>query len=344
MLLVVLSFFGLLWYFSVSLFVAWSSIYQDELFAMQGMLYQKRYSIESKELTRVKASSLFADYRTAVSEDDFKQTAYYICTVLAVSLTLISFVAVIAISRLLAFHIRLCKLLNLCIPQTGSHTERWLLDFLDMTTVEYLNRPRRNLSLDDSDEEDDFEDYYDDEVSDDSDEINWSTAAAGRQNNTLKYQARIMWLSARIVLKRNWHLALRKILPGYHKYRKLTRLRRQSDNPCLTTARYSSTRRTLRLANNKHSSDLAMEELLATTTIRSTESSNLSYPPEPNYDDDMGLDMSLLDEKRSSTPEKRKSSKAARILDITDEEAIRYQQSMQDSRQTTNLVSFHTQL
>lgn len=211
-----------------------------------------------------------------------------------------------------------------------------------MTTVEYLNRPRRNIPLEDSDEEDEFDDYFDDEISDDFDEVNWS--ASSKQSNTLQSQARFMWRSARIILRRNWRLLLRKTLPGYHKYRKLTLLRRQSESIlCSTTGRNS--RRTSRSNGlpNKDS-DLLMEELLATTTIRSTESSRLPYPSEPNYDDDMGLDMSLLDEKR--TPEKRRSSKAARILDISDEEAIRYQQSMQETQRqaTASLVSLHTNL
>ncbi|KAG0189857.1 hypothetical protein DFQ28_002832 [Apophysomyces sp. BC1034] len=51
----------------------------------------------------------------------------------------------------------------------------------------------------------------------------------------------------------------------------------------------------------------------------------------PDYEDDMGLDMSVLDEKYPSTDSKQHRNKAARLLDISEEEAFRYQQQLHHS-------------
>lgn len=83
-----------------------------------------------------------------------------------------------------------------------------------------------------------------------------------------------------------------------------------------------------------------MEELLATQTIRPVLVDGEEQEG-PDYNDDMGLDMSILDEKFSpATPiaAPKRSSKAARILDISDEEAMRYQQSHQAQRLQEQLI------
>ena len=165
---------------------------------------------------------------------------------------------------------------------------------------------------------------------------------------------------------RPWRRLVRRYLPSYNRYHQLhqRRGRRHRNNISLqgtnllwrglsfvlcrdisTTTKRKRSRRSRPLAASVRHRNVHMEELLATQTIRPTLTLDTDEDGGPNYDDDMGLDMSILDEKiisssssSSSTPSspmnKRhsKSNKAARILDITDEEAARYQQSHQDQQ------------
>ncbi|KAI8370427.1 uncharacterized protein BYT42DRAFT_88340 [Radiomyces spectabilis] len=235
----------------------------------------------------------------------------YVYIALAIIIAIFAITAWLAMTRLLAFHVR--------------------LSFLNMTTIEYINHPSRQTSLfddsddsDDEDEESDFDRWGNDTLyTDDTNAWHrpWSPSlmegppSAGQQ----------MMLSLSNYLWHPWRMLSRYLIPGY-RYRVLSRKRKRSKWwRWLYYAQRPRSRHNRRL-RPEGMDRVDMQEILATKTIRPTV---VLDEDGPNYDDDMGLDMSILDEKyvpRSVTPPLKPRSKAARLLDISDEEAIRYGQ------------------
>lgn len=166
-----------------------------------------------------------------------------------------------------------------------------------MTTIEYLNLPPKYNTYDSS-EEDEYSDsdyYYD-------------------ENN--RRRTRYHWIAYRLVTKkirRIWIMVISKFIPQY-KYRRLGSSTKQTC-PCGKTKKKHSS---LPQHNN-----MDMEEFLATRTIRPTS----DLDKDINYNDDMGLDVSLLEDNdenldnsvllmEMNNNKKRIPSKAAKLLDI----------------------------
>ncbi|KAI8150116.1 DHHC palmitoyltransferase-domain-containing protein [Fennellomyces sp. T-0311] len=311
MVLITHTFLALVWYSSVTIFTLWSSIYQKNVFAGQAWeLFHPNYALKAES----------TDASTTVSR------TYYFSVISVVILTGLSLVGTVAMLRLLCFHIRLA-----C---------------MNTTTVEYINRMSNYRSLyDDTDDEDDYSDDYYDDFSEPDSEIEddeWRSAVSSTNKPAASMMpSQYIVQSWRVFRKlgRPWRRLVRRYLPGYNRYQQLHRRRsRQSSTSffwyalsfilCSDTKRKRPRRHPA--ATTVRHRDVHMEEILATQTIRPT----LTLDEDgPDYNDDMGLDTSILDEKFTPPMNKRLSkNKAARILDITDEEAVRYQQSHQDQR------------
>lgn len=196
-----------------------------------------------------------------------------------------------------------------------------------MTTIEYLNLPVRtnyNNSMFDSDE-----DYYysDSDSSDENHSTVWKRSLQTHAGHST-------YRKVTHKLRRTWILMARKVVPNY-RYRRLTNSKR---NCCLgfskkphilpTATSPRKKQRTKRDTSRfKTRDNVNMEEFFATKTIRPMDGENCS---EPDYDDDMGLDLSGLD--RFSDEEDLKlmavnrSSKAARLLDLSEEDTLFHMQ------------------
>ncbi|KAI8985814.1 DHHC palmitoyltransferase-domain-containing protein [Pilobolus umbonatus] len=162
---------------------------------------------------------------------------------------------------------------------------------LNITTVEYLSRSMyQNF---DTDEEDDGDCYSDNEI--DSDE---SAYPSRKPVSNKGYQ--IHRLVTRKI-RRIWITIARKILPS-NRYRQLKNMKHPSWLSPFSRKKIPSRQHTMN-----------MEELFATRTIRPSAMSE-----EIDYEDSMGLDMTLLDEK----PKMPSRSKIARLLDMTDSETM----------------------
>ncbi|KAG0179488.1 hypothetical protein DFQ29_002032 [Apophysomyces sp. BC1021] len=204
--------------------------------------------------------------------------------------------------------------------------------YLNMTTIEFLNHPSNQPSLydddgdDDSDMDSDFD--YMEEGGDGYGENPWKqpwspsmmTASAGGG-----------WSLIRVVTRKSgrmWKRLIIRFVPRY-RYRQLTRYHRKQPwlrwVPCLSQkARKQRRSRPIDIRNN----NMNMDDIFATRTIRPIV---VLSEDGPDYEDDMGLDMSVLDEKYPSTDSKQHRNKAARLLDISEEEAFRYQQQLHHS-------------
>lgn len=196
------------------------------------------------------------------------------------------------------------------------------LAYLNINTIEYLNRPTNNTSFcDDSDSDSDYD--YDD--SDEEANNPWK-----KRSHRSKHQSFTKYFKLRIVrvvahkLQRTWILIARKFVPGY-RYQRIN-----SNGPCnnccgILSKKPQSPSRYRKNTSSRHDfsqkpDDVDMDELFATRTIRPV----ITLDDEPDYDDDMGLDMTILEEKPARIPSR---SKAAKLLDITEEEANLHLQS-----------------
>ncbi|KAI7855149.1 DHHC palmitoyltransferase-domain-containing protein [Circinella umbellata] len=360
MILIIYTFVALVWYSSVALYTLWSSAYQTNRFAGQAWeLLHSNYALKAES----------EEANASISR------SYYLSIAIAVALAILSSIGTIAMLRLLCFHIRLACMNTTTVEYINRTSHyRSLYDDTD-DEEDYSDDYYDEFSGPDSELE-----YEIDDEDDDNDMWNplpttsTTTAASAATNKTAamlistgggQYIVRSLRLLRKV--GRPWRRLVRRYLPGYNRYHQLhkRRGRRHHDSNSFqrmnllwrglsfalcrdisTTTKRKRSRRSRPLTTSIRHRDMHMEELLATQTIRPTLTLDSDEDGGPNYDDDMGLDMSILDEKISSSPppsssssssppmNKRhnKSNKAARILDITDEEAVRYQQSHQDQR------------
>jgi hypothetical protein len=208
---------------------------------------------------------------------------------------------------------------------------------LNLTTIEYLNLPATNAyrySAFDSDEDDSDEGYY---YSDsDSEDINHVRKRSLKPHHNWKSYRLYRAVTHRI--RRTWIMVVRTIIPSY-RYRRLKNSKRcgiccSSSNrlPLLPTLSGKQERGYKRVASrNDH--DVNMVEFFATKTIRPVITLD-----GPDYDDDMGLDLAVLQEEQEledddtlmKSKSRRSSSKAARLLDLTEEEAMLQMQQAQN--------------
>lgn len=287
---------------------------------------------------------------------------YYASMALACFVALFSVSALVAMIRLLAFHIRLGKketmisCLLLMLP-----FDFLLIAFLNMTTIEFISHPMNRSYDDDNDTTDD--EYDDDEYGDDdSEEDETDDNPWRRSSRTPKQEGHVMR-----VLNAWTHKTLRRlagyrliggrtslwrsiISPNHHSHHR-SRRRRRGDRSVssIVTPWAAGGRRKRRESPTTTRNDVDLEEILATRTIRPVVALD-----GPDYDDDMGLDMNILDEGYATALATKQygddddgnhgkddddniiinrevsvplSSKAARLLDISDSETKLYQSS-----------------
>ncbi|ORZ03230.1 DHHC palmitoyltransferase-domain-containing protein [Syncephalastrum racemosum] len=314
MVLISTAFAALVWYACVAFYILWSSIHQQDIFATRAVYY-----MTGRE-------TLTDCSETMISR------VYYICIFITLVLAFLATTAAVSMLRLFLFHLRLA--------------------YLDMTTVEYINHPSRSPLFDDEygdeDEDEGYSDGLDEEFCLSDEEAN-GRRPQSRAPSKSQYASRA-WRVMRARLTRPWVALMRK---SYYRYQRLQATQQEQQLPvrfrrrtrvafcCFSPESYNKPRRRRYAAGGpdlaRASSRLHMEDMLATRTIRPVihlddeEEEEVHSPVTgttvgtatgPDYDDDMGLDMSILDEKDTALVP-RKSSKAARLLDITDEEARR---------------------
>jgi hypothetical protein len=221
---------------------------------------------------------------------------------------------------------------------------------MKMTTIEYLNLPAKSNSYSNNIFDSDEDDYYysESEYSDEYHNHVWK--------RTLKPHPQWKGYSIyRLVthkIRRTWILIARKVVPNY-KYRRLTNSKRTCDCCFFSFKRpqllpmTSNSRKKQRSKRDASRSDsmrdnVNMEEFFATKTIRPiiTLDGEEANGSGPDYDDDMGLDLTVLDEfsdddddkgeyiKKTKVKENR-GSKAARLLDLSEEDTLRQVQQQQ---------------
>lgn len=221
-----------------------------------------------------------------------------------------------------------------------------LLDVINMTTIEYLNLPVTNSyknNFFDSDEDDSDEGYYYSDY--DSDEF-----AYGVTRRTLKPHHN--WKSYRLYRsvihrsRRTWIMIVRSVFPSY-RYRRLKNSNRCCTTLCcsvsskkphlLPTLSETKGRNYKRLRTENVTYDnVTMPEFSATRTIRPIITLD-GEEAGPAYDDNMGLDFSVLEESesdddailKSKNVTTSRSSKAAQLLDLTEQEAMAHMQQAQ---------------
>lgn len=204
---------------------------------------------------------------------------------------------------------------------------------LNLTTIEYLNLRVKNsrrsvFDSDDDDYSDDDDFYYSD--SEESD-INLSTVRKRSLRVHPQWFGYSLYRKSVLKTRRTWIKTMRLFNPNY-KYR---RLNATKNNCCIpsrgrgllpTRLRRKDAKRDDRLRTRD---DVNMEEFLATKTLRPIMNMDGEDVDEPDYDDDMGLDFTGLDvseieddlnTKKIET--KPRISKAARLLDLPEEEAL----------------------
>lgn len=337
MVLISTAFTALVWYACVAFYILWSSFRQQDIFATRGKSRDFLLMFYSPSLVFFSLLFLAVYYMTgretlAGCSETTINRVYYICMFITLVLAILATTAAISMLRLFLFHLRLA--------------------YLDMTTVEYINHPSRNSLFNDEyeDEDEGYSDGLDDEFCLSDEEGNGWQAQSQSPSKT-QYASRA-WRVLRARLTRPWRALMRK---GYYRYQRLQPTHQQQQQLpvryqrrtqvaccCFSPESYGRQRRRRRYAPGgpdlaRASSRLHMEDMLATRTIRPTvhlddDEGEEAFSPiaagtmadttvGPNYEDDMGLDMSILDEKEDTALVPRKSSKAARLLDITDEEA-----------------------
>jgi hypothetical protein len=229
-----------------------------------------------------------------------------------------------------------------------------------MTTIEFISHPMNRTYDDDNDTTDD--EYDDDEYDDgDSEDDETDDNPWRRSSRTPKQEGHVMR-----VLNAWTHKTLRRlagyrliggrtslwrsiISPNHHSHHR-SRRRRRGDRSVssIVTPWAAGSRRKRRESPTTTRNDVDLEEILATRTIRPAVTLD-----GPDYDDDMGLDMNILDEGYATALGNKQygdddygdhdddnddsintgvvsvplSSKAARLLDISDSEAKLYQSS-----------------
>ncbi|KAI8333904.1 DHHC palmitoyltransferase-domain-containing protein [Chlamydoabsidia padenii] len=282
--LVTCAFVSLVWYSSLALYVVFLCFFRKNIFMLRVIQW---LNMPLNDDTMV---SLTRTYYTSMT---------FTCFV-----ALFAVCALVAMVRLLAFHIRLA--------------------FLNMTTIEFISHSMNRPTVYDDDTTDDEYDMDDDDSDTmDEDETHDYPWKRPRKVNAPKQEGHVMgmlnaWtystlrVGYRLVNGRKRTSWWRRIIPNQRKKRSwAARKKRES---------YTHRRNTVDL-----------EEILATRTIRPITTLD---DDGPDYDDDMGLDMNILDEgyatngkQQQQLGDNRLSSKAARLLDMTDSEARLYQAS-----------------
>lgn len=224
---------------------------------------------------------------------------------------------------------------------------------MKMTTIEYLNMAARNdyshSSLFDSDEDDYY--YSDSDVSDE----NYSTVYKRSLHPQAHWPGYRLFRMVTHKLRRTWILIARTVVPNY-KYRRLTKSR-ETNSCCLLpfkkphllpVASHTRTKQRIKRDGSRSNTrdNVNMEEFFATKTIRPivTLDDDMNSGSGPDYDDDMGLDLTVLDgfsddeqDVLKKKPSSNRGSKAARLLDLSEEDALSHiQQERQQQQQQYN--------
>lgn len=280
---------------------------------------------------------------------------YYTSAAITIFITLVALISFVSITRLLIFHIKLGKyrfeetrkeekrthfyLTN--IPQKKNLKLRYTAK-MGITTIEYLNLPAyRNNNIDSESDSDDEE--YDD--ADYDSDYYYSEAHAWKESAPKPHHQWAIYRLYRMVahkVRRAWIVTMRAAIPNY-RYRRLNKSKhhRACINCCsislststkphlLPTTSHSSLKKQSRFKKKTHDS-VNMEEFFATKTIRPVITLS-EEEGEPDYNDDMGLDLAILDEEHQAKPKARPSSnKLARLLDMSEEDTLmRIQQEQQ---------------
>ncbi|CAO3639417.1 unnamed protein product [Mucor hiemalis] len=200
-----------------------------------------------------------------------------------------------------------------------------------MTTVEYLNMAIRNdynkSSIFDSEDDD----YYDDS------DLSDGNFPIVRKRSHPQWAGFKFYRKVTHKFKRAWILIARTVLPNY-KYQRLTNSKR-SCNICLfsfkkpqllpISTHSDSTHYSKRDSSRfKNRDNVNMEEFFATKTIRPiiTVDEDGFESSGPDYDDNMGLDFSVLDEFSDDEQEnckkkitQNRTNKAAKLLDLSED-------------------------
>lgn len=225
---------------------------------------------------------------------------------------------------------------------------------MNMTTIEYLNLPVKtngyNSSIFDSDDDNYY--YSESEYSDENHNHVWKRSLKPHSQSRAYRIYRLVTHK----LRRTWILIARKVIPNY-KYRRLTN---SSNNTCIccsfsfkrphllpTTSnprrKQRSKRDTWKLEN------VDMEGFFATKTIRPIVTLDGEEVDDsgPDYDDDMGLDLTALDEfsdddeesnnKSKEMKRANRGSKAARLLDLSEEDTLFQIQQQQQHQQVDSM-------
>ncbi|CEP11424.1 hypothetical protein [Parasitella parasitica] len=257
---------------------------------------------------------------------------YHMSAVIAVLITLTALISFVSITRLLLFHIKLAK--------------------MNITTIEYLNMPTYK-SDSDSDFTDDDDEY--DDADYDSDYY-YSEARVWKESSPKPCYKWPIYRLYRMVahkLRRAWIVTLRAVIPNYH-YRRLKNTKRRTCNSFSCCSLSSSSRKKPHLlptatshallknqsrsTTTKTHDNVNMDDFFATRTIRPTITPS-EDENEPNYNDDMGLDLSILEDDEDFVKPKVRttSNKLARLLDMSEEDTLMRVQ--QEQRQQQLLAS-----
>lgn len=231
---------------------------------------------------------------------------------------------------------------------------------MNITTIEYLNLPTyRNNNLDSDSVFMDDDDEDDDDIDYDSDYY-YSEAYSWKETSPKPYHKWAIYRLYRMVahkLRRAWIVTLRAVIPNY-RYRRLKSSKRRACfnyNCCLIssnkskkphllpTASHSSLKKQSRFKKKTHD-NVNMEDFFDTRTIRP----NITLSEEegePDYNDNMGLDLAILDgeeegEEQETKPKNRTSSnKLAKLLDMSEEDTLMRIQQEQQQHQPNQLLA-----
>ncbi|KAL9554589.1 hypothetical protein PS6_003334 [Mucor atramentarius] len=331
--LVISAFTALFWYTYIALWITWSCFYDRNSFMVNGF-----FDADLKQYEEINMNHI-----------------YYTSAAITIFITLVALISFVSITRLLIFHIKLGKyrfeetrkeekrthfyLTN--IPQKKNLKLRYTAK-MGITTIEYLNLPAyRNNNIDSESDSDDEE--YDD--ADYDSDYYYSEAHAWKESAPKPHHQWAIYRLYRMVahkVRRAWIVTMRAAIPNY-RYRRLNKSKhhRACINCCsislststkphlLPTTSHSSLKKQSRFKKKTHDS-VNMEEFFATKTIRPVITLS-EEEGEPDYNDDMGLDLAILDEEHQAKPKARPSSnKLARLLDMSEEDTLmRIQQEQQ---------------
>lgn len=217
---------------------------------------------------------------------------------------------------------------------------------MGITTIEYLNLPAyRNSHLESESDSDD--DEYDD--ADYDSDYDYSEAHAWKESAPKLHHQWAIYRLYRMVahkVRRAWIVTFRAVIPNY-RYRRLNKSkhRRTCVNCCLIscstskkphllpTVSHLSLKKQSRLRKKTHD-NVNMDEFFATKTIRPIVTLS-EEEGEPDYSDDMGLDLAILDDEYPAKPKARISNnKLARLLDMSEEDTLMRIQQEQQQLQT----------